>query len=251
VVSIHKNEIQSKNEMFVQIGDFKLFAKLFGEKKGKPTIVMDAGYGDHSKAWDSLIPEISLLTEVLVYDRAGLGKSEKSPNARTSQVMMNELDSLLTEIAIEPPYILVGHSFGGVNARIYATKYPNKVAGVILVDSTPEAYKEKILPTMPKEFQEAYNKQFIHESTYDEFMESLNQLKQTKCQFNIPLIVLSAGQKAHYSKETQELWNEMQQELLDLSTQSSLVIAENSAHYIQNDEPVVVINAIKKLISMF
>jgi pimeloyl-ACP methyl ester carboxylesterase len=250
---LEKSEIQSttEKEIFVEVNGFKLFVKLYGEKKDKPTVVMDAGYGDYSKAWSSIIQEISMLTEVLVYDRAGLGKSEKSPNHRTSQEMVKELNELLTRMEIKPPYLLVGHSFGGVNTRIYTTEYPNDVAGLILVDSTPEDYKDRFLPTMPKKFQDSYNNQFIYEGTYDEFMKSLKQLKQTRRQLNVPLIVLSAGKKTHYSKESQELWNEMQEEILNISSNSELIIAENSGHYIQNDEPYLVINSIRGLINMF
>jgi pimeloyl-ACP methyl ester carboxylesterase len=237
-------------EMFVQISDCKLYAKLVGDKNGKPTVIMDAGYGDFSKAWDSLIGDISKLSNVLIYDRAGLGKSETSSNPRTSREMVKELKELLIEAKIKPPYILVGHSFGGVNMRMFATEYQNEVCGLVLVDSTPEDYRKKFLPTMSQDFQEAYNKQFVYEGNYDEFMESLKQLKETRLKLNIPLIVLSAGKKAHYSKESQELWNEMQRESLEISSDAELVIVENSAHYIQNDEPEVVVNAIKKLIDI-
>ena len=101
---------------------------------------------------------------------------------------------------------------------------------------------------MSKEFQQAYNNQFIYESTYDEFTASLKQLKQ---RLNVPLIVLSAGKKDHYSKKSQELWNEMQKEILEISTKSELIIVEDSAHYIQNNEPLVVIDAIQQLINNF
>lgn len=237
-------------EMFVQIDDCKLYAKLMGENKGRPTVVMDAGYGDFSKAWDSIIGEISMLSNVLIYDRAGLGKSETSSNPRTSREMVKELKELLIEVNIKPPYILVGHSFGGVNMRMFATVYPNEVCGLVLVDSTPEDYTERFLPTMSKDFQQAYNNQFVYEGNYDEFMDSLKQLKETRQKLNVPIFVLSAGKKAHYSMESQELWNEMQREILEISSDGELVIAEKSAHYIQNDEPEVVVNAIKKLIDI-
>lgn len=245
------NTITCMKEANVPISSCRLFVKLYGEKMDKPTVIMDAGYGDYSKAWESIIPELSNITEVLVYDRAGLGKSEKSSNPRTSKQMVTELNELLNEMDIKPPYILVGHSFGGVNARIYAAEFPHKVAGFILVDSTPEDYRERFLPTMSIEFQKAYNNQFIYESTYDEFMESLNQLKESKKITDIPMIVLCAGKKAHYSKESQELWNEMQNEILDISTKGELIIAENSAHYIQNDDPQLVIDTIKRMIDKF
>jgi pimeloyl-ACP methyl ester carboxylesterase len=238
-------------KMLVQISDCKLFAKLVGENNGKPTIVMDAGYGDFSKAWDSIINEVSKMSDVLVYDRAGLGMSESSSRPRTSREMVKELHELLNEAKIKPPYILVGHSFGGVNLRLFATEYPNEVCGLILVDSTPEDYRERVLPTMSQDFQQEYNKQFIYEGNYDEFMESLNQVKESRRKLNVPLIVLSAGKKAHYSAESQSLWHEMQKEILEISTNGELVIAENSAHYIQNDEPKVVVNAVKRLIENY
>ncbi|WP_166000320.1 alpha/beta hydrolase [Bacillus sp. Cs-700] len=235
-------------ETFIQVSDYKLFTKLIGKKNGKPTVVMEAGYGDYSKGWDSIISEVASLTEVLVYDRAGLGKSEASSKPRTSLEMVKELKELLEEMSITPPYLLVGHSFGGVNARLYASKYPDDVSGLILVDSTPEDYRERFLPTMSEEFQEAYCKQFTVEGNYNEFGESLNQLKECNVRLSVPLIVLSAGKKDHYSGESQKLWNQMQEEILRISSNSELIIAENSAHYIQDDEPSVVIGAIKRLL---
>jgi pimeloyl-ACP methyl ester carboxylesterase len=236
-------------ETYVDLNGVYFFAKSYGEDNGRPTVVMDAGYGDYSKAWVTIIPEIVNVTRVLVYDRAGLGKSGKSPNPRTSKEMVKELNELLLQLEIKPPYILVGHSFGGVNVRLYSTEYPNNVSGILLVDSTPEDYKERFLPSMPKDFQEAYNKQFILEGTYDEFMESLCQLKTSRRHLgNIPLLVLSAGKKAHYTAKTQELWHELQREITDLSIESELIIADKSTHYIQNDQPDIVIAAIQRLL---
>jgi pimeloyl-ACP methyl ester carboxylesterase len=248
--SEHEGNGLMTEEMFVKIKDCTLYAKLMGKNNGKPTIILDAGYGDCSKAWDSVIEDLSKLSSVLTYDRAGLGNSERSSIPRTSREMVKELKELLTEARIAPPYILAGHSFGGGNMRMYATEYPDEVCGLVLVDSTPEDYRERFLPTMPEDFQQAYNKQFVREGNYDEFMESLNQLKETRRLLDVPLIVLSAGQKAHYSTESQALWHEMQRELLDISSQGELVIAENSAHYIQKDEPEVVVRAVKKLIDL-
>ncbi len=238
------------NEKFVTIKSCTLFTKIMGEKNGIPTIIMDAGYGDHSKAWDPVIEELSTLSRVFTYDRAGLGKSERSSSPRTSREMVKELKQLLTVAGIATPYLLVGHSFGGGNMRMYATEFPDEVCGLVLVDSTPEDYRERFLPTMPEDFQEAYHKQFVREGNYDEFMESLEQLRDTKRLLDVPLIVLSAGKKAHYSAESQALWNDMQRELLEISSQGELVIAENSAHYIQRDEPEVVVDAVRKLIDL-
>ncbi|KPL60449.1 alpha/beta fold hydrolase [Rossellomorea vietnamensis] len=235
-------------EMLVPVNNFNLYAKLMGKKNGKPTVVMDAGYGDYSKAWDSVIGDLSQITEVLVYDRAGLGKSEKSPNRRTSREMVKELKELLSNLDINPPYIFVGHSFGGVNVSVYAHEYPEEVEGLVLVDSTPVDYRGRFLPTMTSDFQEAYRKQFVREGNYEEFMESLGQLKEYSNTLSMPVIVLAAGNKDHYSEVSQGLWNDMQRELALISSRGEYVLAKNSAHYIQRDEPLVVVEAVEKLL---
>ncbi|THG91568.1 alpha/beta hydrolase [Alkalihalobacillus alcalophilus ATCC 27647 = CGMCC 1.3604] len=184
-------------EIIVPVNDTHLFVKLYKNHEHKPTIIMEAGYGDNSTTWDSIVNELSELANVLVYDRAGLGKSEKSGHPRTSLQMVEELNSLLNYLDIELPYILVGHSFGGVNARLFASTYPHKVGGLVLIDSTPELYKERFLPTMSHQFQATYNQQFTIEGNYDEFMESLQQLKdRVEQKSNIPLKVICAGKKA-------------------------------------------------------
>ena len=237
-------------EMLVPIKNFNLYAKLTGKKNNKPTVVMDAGYGDYSKAWDSVIGELSEITEVLVYDRAGLGKSGKSPSRRTSREMVKELKEMLFGLNIKPPYILVGHSFGGVNVSVYAHEYPEEVAGLVLVDSTSVDYRERFLPTMTSDFQEAYRKQFVREGNYEEFMESLGQLKEYEETLSMPVLVLSAGKKDHYSEASQELWNDMQREMALISSKGEVVLAKNSAHYIQRDKPQVLIKAVEKLIKL-
>lgn len=225
-----------------------LDCRIYGESSEFPTVIMDAGYGDYSKAWESIYPAISKLTQVILYDRAGLGKSERSSNPRTSLFMVEELRELLKSKNVLPPYILVGHSYGGVNMRLFNNLYPQEVAGLVLIDSTPEDYPERFLPTMSNEFKEAYNKQFTLEGDFHEFKESLDQLHLSNRVTDTPTIVVSAGKKAHYSKESQALWNRMQEEILRFTTNGEFVVVENSAHYIQNDEPQIVINTIEKLI---
>lgn len=89
-------------EMFIPISKCKLYARLMGENNGKPTVIMDAGYGDFSKTWNSVLREISMLSSVLIYDRAGLGKSESSSNPRISREMVKELKEMLNEAGCFP-----------------------------------------------------------------------------------------------------------------------------------------------------
>ena len=83
--------------------------------------------------------EIAKTTRVCIYDRAGYGWSEPSPNSRTSKQIVKELDAMLTKAEIAPPYILVGNSFGSYNVRLYASQFPEKVAGIVLTDGLHEA----------------------------------------------------------------------------------------------------------------
>jgi pimeloyl-ACP methyl ester carboxylesterase len=121
----------------VDIGGFRLHHNCIGQ--GTSTVVMDAGGGAPSITWGLVPSEISKFTRVCTYDRAGLGWSDPNPQiSRTSQQSVDELHSLLTEAGIKPPYILVGHSLGGVNMRLYASQYPEDVVGLVLVDSSHE-----------------------------------------------------------------------------------------------------------------
>ncbi|PFX55653.1 alpha/beta hydrolase [Bacillus wiedmannii] len=238
-------------EEYVQVDDFKMYTKKFQGKKLQPVIIMEAGYGDYSKTWDHIAEELTEYGTVLTYDRAGLGKSGKSSKRRISSEMVKDLRSCLAQLRLKPPYIFVGHSFGGINARLFATFYPEDMLGIVLVDSTPENYKEDFLPIMSPEFQEAYYKQFVHESSYKEFMFSLGEAnKHCQSMRNIPLAVLAAGKKAHYSQEAQIKWVQLQKELLRLSSNNKFVIAEQSGHYIQKDEPHYITDAVKWIIEV-
>ncbi|WP_010480470.1 alpha/beta fold hydrolase [Acaryochloris sp. CCMEE 5410] len=121
----------------VDIGGFRLHLNCLGQ--GTPTVVMDAGGSAPAIAWGLVPAEIAKFTHVCTYDRAGFGWSDPNPRQpRTSQQSVDELHLLLTKAAIDPPYILVGHSLGGVNMRLYASQYPEDVVGLVLVDSSHE-----------------------------------------------------------------------------------------------------------------
>lgn len=237
------------NERWVKVKDVNIFVRMTGQEVGRHTVVFEAGYGNDSKAWDGVWENVSDHAQVILYDRAGLGRSDSTRSVRTSLHMVEELREVLHELSITRPLILVGHSFGGVNIRLFASMYPDEVAGLILVDSTPVDYRERFLPVMSDEFKNRYAQQFTLEGNYDEFQESLDQCKSAeKKPLQIPVIVLCAGKKDHYSEEAQSLWNDMQQELSLLSTRGEYRVIEDNAHYIQRDQPDVVISAIKELI---
>jgi len=106
--------------------------------RGSPTVVLDAGSGGMSAQWVRVQQEVSGTTRVCAYDRAGMGWSEMGPEPRDAKQITGELHTLLKGAGIEGPYVLVGHSFGGLYMQTYAARYPDEVAGVALVDSSTE-----------------------------------------------------------------------------------------------------------------
>jgi pimeloyl-ACP methyl ester carboxylesterase len=102
--------------------------------KGSPTVVFDSGWEDWAPAWAIVQPAVAKFTRACTYDRAGSGFSDAGPMPRTSVRIADELHSALHHAGISGPYILVGHSFGSYNTRVFADRYMNEVAGLVLVD---------------------------------------------------------------------------------------------------------------------
>lgn len=102
---------------------------------GSPTVVIDAGNGSFSVEWMPIQDELSRSTRVCVYDRAGYGWSEAAPGPRDGAQVVSELHDLLEAVGEAGPYLLVGHSLGGVHVRLFALTYPDEVAGLVLVDT--------------------------------------------------------------------------------------------------------------------
>ncbi len=106
---------------------------------GRPVVVLDAGLGDWSPSWIPVQRSLASITTTCAYDRAGLGFSEGSRAPRTSMEIAAELHALLLAAKLPPPYVLVGHSFGGLNQQAFAERYLPDVAGLVFVDSTVDA----------------------------------------------------------------------------------------------------------------
>jgi pimeloyl-ACP methyl ester carboxylesterase len=123
----------------VDIGGYRLHIYCTGPEIGGPTLILNHGGGAFGASdWSAIQPRLAGFARVCSYDRAGYGWSDASPLPRTVDYETDELHTLLERAGIAGPYVLVAHSLGGYTARMFATRYPDKVAGMVLVDSVTE-----------------------------------------------------------------------------------------------------------------
>lgn len=144
IATLVENRYQKPPGQLIDIGGYKLH--LYSRGEGTITVVIDHSLGGIDGYF--LIEEIAKITKVCIYDRAGYGWSHQSPKTRCSQQIVQELDTLLTLAKIEPPYILVGDSFGSYNVRLYVNQFPEKVVGIVLTDGLHEVAMSKMSVTL-------------------------------------------------------------------------------------------------------
>ncbi len=295
----------------VDVGGHRLHIHCQGE--GRPAVVMDAGFPGTSLSWSLVQPEIAKFTRACAYDRAGLGWSDPGPIPRTSRQIVEELRALLIQAGVEGPYVLVGHSFGAFTARLYASTYPNEVAGIVLVDplhpgewlDITEEQKRRLegavrlsryaallarlgiarlisslvsagavgmarfgvslvtagalkgaarmaapVAKLPAGLRPIIGWLWSQPKFFEALAGQIEALPESAAQVQVaatadygelPLIVLSAGNSDPHRKMEQE-------SVARLSSNSKHLVALNSGHWIQLDEPQLVIDAIRELV---
>jgi pimeloyl-ACP methyl ester carboxylesterase len=119
----------------VDVGGYQLHILCTGQ--GSPTVILESGLGTSSSAWALVQPAVTRTTRTCAYDRAGAGWSQPGPEPRDALQISMELHTLLQRADIAGPYVLVGHSNGGLYSRLYASMYPTDVGGVVLIEATP------------------------------------------------------------------------------------------------------------------
>jgi len=222
---------------FVSVAGHRMYYECSGA--GSPTVVLDAGSPDPSTTWRSVQPHIARVTRVCAYDRAGLGRSAAATAAhRTAKTQVDELRLLLKGARIPPPFVVVGHSWGGLLARIFAHTYPRKTAGVVLVDATTFPYLTPATATrLPrKETREGIN-----------IAATIAESDAVKTLGALPLIVLGSNKPPLNAK-----LRRAQDDEAALSSDSIDAIARHSTHYIQRPAPLgqpgVVVTAVTAVV---
>lgn len=265
--------------------NYNVFVKGFENRsKNTPVVVFENGMGADLGSWNKVIDKIGTFSPVISYDRAGIGKSDKIFTMPTVNQVAENLHDLLKKLNIEPPYVLVGHSLGGVYIRGFAGFYPNEIAGLVFVD--PADFTET-----KKDWNDIFRVMNIPEKKIDEMLQNrlyqsnpqvdslhfgpwseglvLSQLRKTDFaelsklplpnvpiyffvggKFEVPLAFRSKdfNQEAFFhikNNSNMERWKKL---IYQSSKGGTLIYLTNAGHYIQNDEPKSIIENIKILV---
>ena len=250
--------------------------------QGSPAVILESGIPGTSLGWASVIEDIASFATVCAYDRAGYGWSEAGPGPRTISNITGELRELLRTARLDPPYVLAGHSFGGLVVQLYASRFPDEVAGMVLVDSAHSdlarrsghlermggvAFRLKLLaplgiarliidpPAGSPESRPSSVRQMEKEvlattrsfrtmaSEMAGLRESLNQAAVDRTRLGRkPLIVLTEGERR------MEFWHAMQKQFTELSDSSEWQVVNGAGHFIHQDKPDIVVDAIRRVV---
>jgi pimeloyl-ACP methyl ester carboxylesterase len=243
----------------IDVGGRRLYLECEGT--GRPTVVLEAGWGSGSEAWTGVLPELARTTRTCAYDRAGLGASDPIPGVHDAGDEIRDLERLLHAAGLPPPYVLVGHSYGGLLARLFAAANPRRTGGVVLVDALGRDAWQRELAGWPKGFAPRQRRAFAKRIDAGIDTRASAALEsRIRSLGDIPLVVITAAQeRAQYDglgidpppglyRRGLRLWRTMQDELARLSPDRAHVLALRSDHVVQGDQPLVVIKAVDAVV---
>src|SRR5216110_2321406 len=265
----------------VAIGDGrKMYLECRGS--GSPTVILESGYRNDAAIWstplepgkNTVFPQVARFTRICAYDRPGtfldadhLGRSTPVPMPRAARDLVSDLHALLRKAHIAGPYVFAAHSFGGIFARLYVSTYPNEVVGTVLVDALSEKVRSGLTPdqwklyvnfgfTKPTPGVEKYKD--IETLDANASLDQIEKAAAAQPLRAIPLFVLTQGQPfdlspwqplpADFPAALNRAWHAGQDGLATLAPNAKHIVATKSAHYIQVQEPQLVIDAIKQVV---
>ena len=253
-----------------------MFLECFGE--GAPTVVLVSGKGDRADTWHmngqepdnlerSVLGAMARLTRVCAYDRPGTvgpngerSRSDPAAEPVTAQDGVADLHALLAAAHVQGPFVIVGHSYGGLIARLYASTYPDAVAGLVLEDALSEGLYDGLTPAQ-REVLEAIN--FLPERVDN--VTSFAQVTAAPRGRPVPMVILTADQPPITAQDVASgvlppfvtadfvaaLWTAQvaaQDRLARLYPDATHVTRTNSRHYIHLEQPQVVVEAIREVV---
>lgn len=230
------------------------------------SIVLVGGFGSELSTWQKLYSSLPVNSTVFAYNRAGIGRSENAAGARDAQTIANEMKNILEANNIKPPYVFVAHSMGGIYARMFYHLNPGKVKGIVLVDATHENQLDSLLSMIPQPDRDialagmvAANENELNmmpagslkEEFRANFATNYQQIRQYPAIGNIPLCVITSTKVSDDNppfivdvhKALHEQW------ALSAGTNGKFIISSKSGHYIHVEEPALVAEGIRWVLS--
>jgi pimeloyl-ACP methyl ester carboxylesterase len=240
------------DDHLVSIGDRSLWFECVGE--GSPTVILESGLGGDHRTWEQVQPALAASARVCTYDRAGIGESDPAEGPRTASDAVEDLASLLEAAETDAPYVLVGFSYGGAIAQLFAATHPDEVVGLVLVESNhpleAEQFEEHLTASQIEEDRAA----MLGNPEQMDVFASLDELQAAGSLPNVPLVVVTAGISEGWppgwDAETFDALRAAQQaDLATMTEQGSQVIAESSTHHVPSQEPDTIIAAVEQVLS--
>jgi len=244
----------------VSVGDHRLDVLRAGT--GGPAVVFEAGLADSLNVWLPIWRRISELTTVIAYSRAGFGQSEAGSSDHSVPHSAADLHELLHRLPVQPPYILVARSYGSLIARLYTSLYPTDVAGIVLVDGTHEQQVQRygtIDSTYPREFRQYFDSMLARLAPGAEAAE-IRETVRIQMEGGVPgltplpdipiavLTSMRSDESARFVNGTargHEVWRALHDEWFRRSRDGIHIETTRSGHGIQDDEPDLVLMAIR------
>jgi len=245
---------------FVSIGTHRL--DVIQDGQGSLPVVFEAGLGNPLDTWEHVWPSVAAFAPVVVYSRSGLGRSESGPGSHTAREAVKDLRALLLALDVKPPYVLVGASYGGMLARLYTSLYAADVAGLVIVEGVHEQQVQRygaLDGSYPAAFRASFDEQLRKlpaGAEADEIRETMRvqaagAVDGMKPLPDIPIAVLTSMKSdpsASFVNGTprgHDAWRAMHDEWVQRSTNGLHIQTARSGHHLQNDEPQLVVDAIR------
>ncbi len=238
----------------VDVGGHRLNIRCSGE--GSPTVILGSGLASDNHDWGLVEDRVSEYTQVCSYDRSGLGQSESTEGSRTAQTASNELNALVTGAGIKGQVVMAGHSYGGLVAQLYAARHHENTAGVVLVDSLQKDNLARSDEILGDQAMALFMQGVQNNPEGGDLEASFSQAAEIDDLGDLPLTVITAGRpdlppfiNAEIREQLADSWLESQQDLVRLSSVGLHVVAEESGHCVQCEQPKLVADAILREVS--
>lgn len=244
------------------VGSQPWLVEMASAGSGRYTVIFESGFGTGLNAWRKVAPEVAQTARVVSYSRAGHGKSEPRPEPRTIAQSTLELEQLIASARLAPPFILVGHSYGGLLARSFAARHPDQVAGMVLVDPSDERFNPA-LRKLDAERAAADERAFaaIVPARFQPELKLLQPVLDSGVLPlagrlpDVPTVVLTSvrqADKPEFFLETPEaiaIKRALHADFVRQFSAGSQIVTAKSGHSIQLEEPELVIDAVRQVMA--